>query len=205
MSRLEGTAAFWIDQEYNRDQASDGISRFGAYVRKSSALAECWDGTWDDPGIRQVRFAAAAWSTATGPVMAPGYVRHHPRVLAGRVAYNAWDGTLNGLVRLVTPWPQPLARSCVWHSADSWWEDWPTQPYGGEAVYYRKPDEDEVAARRYLMASVALIFPLSPKALPAALAGPRDDLEDRAREAVRVLTSAMNGVVAPVIEILEQS
>ena len=54
------------------------------------------------------------------------------------------------------------------------------------------------------MASAALIFPLSARALPAAPAGPRDDVEDRAREAVRVLTGAMNGVVAPVIELLER-
>jgi hypothetical protein len=205
VNRPEGTAAFWIDQEYDRDQASDGISRFGAYVRQSTALTEYWDGTWDDPGTLQACFAAAAWSTATGPVMAPGYVRHHPRVLTGTVACNTWDGTLNGLVRLVTPWPYPLAQTYAWHSAESWWEDWPTQPYGGDTVYYREPDDDETAVRRYLMASAALIFPLSARTLPAAPTGPRDDLEDRAREAVRVLTRAMNGVVAPVIELLEQS
>lgn len=195
--------AFWIDYGYDREQASNGVSRYGAYVRKGTSLAECWDGTWEDPGIRQAKFAAAAWSTATGPVMAPGYVRHHPRVLSGKVAYNAWDGTLNGLVRVVTPWPQPLAQSCAWHPGDSLWEDWPVEPFGGE--YHREPDEDETAARRYLMTSAALIFPLSAGALPAAPAVPRDDLEDRAREAVRVLTCAMNNVVGPVIEILERS
>jgi molybdopterin biosynthesis enzyme len=78
-------------------------------------------------------------------------------------------------------------------------------PFGGETVHYREPDKDETVARRYLMASAELIFPLSAATLPAAPAGPRDDLEDRAREAVRVLTGAMNDVVAPVIEILEQS
>lgn len=146
MSRPEMTAAFWIDAEYDRDQASDGISRFGVNVRKATALAQCWDGTWKDPVTRQARFAAAAWSSATGPVMAPGYIRYHPRVLAGEVACNGWDGTLNGLVRLVTPWPQPLARSGAWHPADCWREDWPAQPYGGDTVYDRAPDEDEVAA-----------------------------------------------------------
>jgi hypothetical protein len=85
VSRPEGTAAFWINEEYDRDQASDGVSRFGAYVRKATALAECWDGTWDGPGTRQVQFAAAAWATATAPVMAPGYVRYRPRVLTGTV------------------------------------------------------------------------------------------------------------------------
>ena len=41
-------AAFWIDYDYDRENASDGISRYGAYVRQSTSLAECWDGTWDD-------------------------------------------------------------------------------------------------------------------------------------------------------------
>ena len=39
-------AAFWIDDEYDREQASDGISRYGAYVRQASSLGESWDGTW---------------------------------------------------------------------------------------------------------------------------------------------------------------
>ncbi len=198
-------AAFWIDDEYDRQQASDGISRYGAYVRQASSVGESWDGTWEDPDIRQARFAAAAWSTATGPVMAPGYVRQHPRVLAGRAAYNAWDGTLNGLVRVVIPWPEPLAQSHAWQSGGSWWQDWPAGQLVGGRACYREPDDGETAARRYLMASAALIFPLPAVMLPAAPAGPRDDLEDRAREAVRVLTGAMNGVVAPVTELLERS
>ena len=30
-------AAFWIDYDYDRENASDGVSRYGAYVRRSSA------------------------------------------------------------------------------------------------------------------------------------------------------------------------
>ena len=86
---------------------------------------------------------------------------------------------------------------------DSWWEDWPTEPSAASA--YREPDEDETAARRYLMASAALIFPLSAGACPPRRPGHAMTVEDRAREAVRVLTRAMNAVVGPVIEILERS
>ena len=74
-------AAFWIDYDYDRENASDGVSRYGAYVRQSSTLAESWDGTWDDAQVRQARFAEAAWATATTPVMSPGFVRRHPRVI----------------------------------------------------------------------------------------------------------------------------
>ena len=32
-------AAFWIDYDYDRENAGDGVSRYGAYVRRSSAMA----------------------------------------------------------------------------------------------------------------------------------------------------------------------
>ena len=106
-----GGAAFWIDYDYDRENASDGVGRNGAYVRRSSALAESWDGTWDDPQVRQARFAEAAWATATTPVMSPGFVRRHPRVISAAVQYNTWDVTLTGTVQLITPWPRSLAGS----------------------------------------------------------------------------------------------
>ena len=40
--------------------------------------------------------AEAAWSTATTPVMSPGFVRLHPRVISAVVQFNAWDATLAG-------------------------------------------------------------------------------------------------------------
>ena len=55
MTAADG-AAFWIDYDYDRENASDGISRYGAYVRRSSAMAESWDGTWDDAQVLAGRF-----------------------------------------------------------------------------------------------------------------------------------------------------
>jgi hypothetical protein len=198
---MDGSTAFWIDDDYDRENASDGISRFGAYVRRARELPECWDGTWDDPQVRQARFAAAAWATATTPVMSPGFVRRHPRVISGRVEFNGWDATLAGAVKLVTPWPQPLARSRDWQRG-TWWQDWPMEVLGG--VRWREPDEHELAGHAYLIASAWLVFPLPAGALPAAPSGPRG-AGDAAREAVRVLVAAMNAVITPVIEALEQS
>ena len=134
-------AAFWIDYDYDRENASDGISRYGAYIRRSSALAESWDGTWDDAQVRQARFAEAAWATATTPVMSPGFVRRHPRVISAAVQFNAWDATLNGAVQLVTPWPHALANSRDWRR-DVWWQDWPMETLGG--MRWREPDEHEL-------------------------------------------------------------
>ncbi len=69
--------AFWVDRGYDRDSASDGGSRYGAYVRERLGWftdAGCWE--WDDSAPR---FAAVVWRIATGPVMVPGYVRMHPK------------------------------------------------------------------------------------------------------------------------------
>ncbi len=42
----------------------------------------------------------AAWATATTPVMSPGFVRRHPRVIDATIRFNAWDATLTGSVQL---------------------------------------------------------------------------------------------------------
>ncbi len=194
--------SFWADEEYDREQASDGVSRFGAYIRRAGSIAECWDGTWDDVQVRRARFAEAVWATAITPVMSPGYVRRDPRLLSARVQYNPWDTTLAGVAELVTPWPQALERSRDWQAGS--WRDWPSDTYGGRELY-REPDEDEMAAHRYLMASARLVFPLPGEGLPAAPSGPRDNVLAAAREAVTALVAAMNAAVTPVIAVLERS
>src|SRR5215469_18526947 len=82
---VTSATAFWIDHEYDQANSSDGISRYGAYIRQriSTSFAECWNGTSGDSG--RERFAAAAWRTATSPVMVPGYVRRHPRLTGAQV------------------------------------------------------------------------------------------------------------------------
>src|SRR6266498_6098900 len=68
-------AAFWVDRDYDRENASDGLSRYGAYLRDASFEP------WTDHD-QAVEWAVFAWRRATGPVMSPGYVRYHPRVVA---------------------------------------------------------------------------------------------------------------------------
>jgi hypothetical protein len=196
-------AAFWIDYDDDRQNTSNGVSRYSAYGRRSSMLAESWDGTWDDPQVGQARFAEAAWATATTPVMSPGFVRCHPRVISAAVQFNAWDATLNGSVQLVTPWPHALASFSDWRR-DVWWQDWPAETLGG--VRWREPYGHELTGHAYLMASAWLLFPLrAPAGVPPAPSGPDDRVEAAAREAVATLVRAMNAVVIPVIETLERS
>ena len=56
---------FWVDRYYDCAHASDGISRYGSYLR--DATFEPW--TDND---HAVEWAAFAWRRATSPVMSPG-------------------------------------------------------------------------------------------------------------------------------------
>src|SRR6266496_1498435 len=77
----------WVDEEWDRANASDRVSRYGAYLR---GHAELFDPSHDapnnvteDPG----EFAIAAFQVACGPIMSPGYVCWHPRILDHQVNY----------------------------------------------------------------------------------------------------------------------
>ncbi len=139
--------AFWIDRSYEREYAGDGISRYGAYLRDASFEP------WTD-NDQVVEWAAFAWRRATGPVMSPGYVRCHPRVLAARLERSGWDGSLIAGVNLVSPSPAQittgLARSFRLGERDAYWQDWPTEYLGGDTNSYHEPSEADIAARPYL-------------------------------------------------------
>jgi hypothetical protein len=196
--------ALWVDDEYDREHASDGVSRFGHYVRSAGQLmADCWDDAWDSPRARQALFAVAAWETAIPPVMSPGLVRRHPRVLSAHVERSQWDGSLLGVAELVTPWPAALRKSDEWRQGQRWW-DWRFETFGGTG-WYSEPGDEESAGHRYLLPAARMQFPLAAEQLPAAPDGPDDNVEVQARAAVEILVSLMNEVITPVITLLEQS
>jgi len=196
--------AFWIDADYDREMASSGGSRYGIYVHdRAETFREAWD--WEE--TLPARFAATAWRVATGPIMAPGYVRRHPRLLSGQVEVNDWDGTLVGNASLVTPWPQALAASRDWRTEGTWWRDWPTEPnWGTDTVRYLDPGGEQISGgQHFLMTSAALVFPLPTGSLPALPPEPAADLTALARAYIEVLVAQMNRVVSPVIDALERS
>lgn len=195
-------APFRVDGEYDREYAGDGVSRYGAYVRArlDGSFAECWDGTWEESSSRRVAFAAAAWRTAVGPVMSPGYVGYHSRVLGTRVERSGWDGSLLALVSLVAPWPAALARSLDWQCGRRW-RDWPTELRGDDYDFV-DPTERDVAGSPFLQANLALTFAVPVEQLPAAPEGPDDGVEDRARQAIEGLVVELNWAVGPVLDVL---
>jgi hypothetical protein len=200
--------AFWIDDEFDRSAASDGISRFGAYVRQrtSNGFDECWDGTFELALTE--RFAALAWQTATGPVMSPPYVRRHPVVLSARVEVNleADDSSrrLAAAVELASRWPTGLERR--WDGMHRWqqwiWEN------RLETSWPREPEGDEIARGDcFALPSLRLMFAVPTGDLPAVPVLPHvpGQVELAARAAVAVLVAQLNEVVGPVLLALERS
>jgi hypothetical protein len=188
--------AFWIDRDYDREQASDGISRYGAYLR--DATFEPW--TDHD---QAVEWAVFAWRRATGPVMSPGYIRYHPRVLAAQLERSGWDGSLIAGVNLVSAWPEQLTRALVrvvrLDDRDVYWQDWPTE-YRGDTTCYYEPSEADIAARPYLLTTLSLQFTVPSAALPQPPATPAA-LLSAGQQAVAVVVAELNRIVVPVLAV----
>jgi hypothetical protein len=189
------SAAFWIDRDYDREYASDGISRYGAYLR--DATFEPW--TDND---QAVEWAAFAWRRATGPVMSPGYVRYHPRVLGARLERSGWDGSLVAGVSLISAWPEQMTRALVravrLGDQEAYWQDWPTEYLGGDTTCYYEPSEADVAARSYLLTTVSLQFTV-PSAAPPQPPATSAALMSAGQQAVAVVVAELNRIVGPVL------
>jgi hypothetical protein len=187
--------AFWVDREYDHSYASDGISRYGAYLR--DAAFEPW--TDHD---QAVEWAVFAWERATSPVMSPGYVRYHPRVLGARLERSGWDGSLAAGVTLVSAWPEQLtralARAVRLGDREVYWQDWPAEHRGGGPACYYEPTESDIAARPYLLTTVSAQFTVSSAALPDPPAASAARLE-AGQQAVAVVLAELNQVVGPVL------
>jgi hypothetical protein len=180
----------WVDSDWDRVNASDRVSRYGAYLRSHAELFDPWreapNGITEDPG----EFAIAAFQVATGPIMSPGYVCWHPRVLDHRVdrGENPEPGQLVCSVTLATSLP-------LWLGSP-WWS-W-TSYLGRD---WREPDDAKHAA----LARLELRWPLPvaplPRLRPPARPG-QPNLRD-AKASVLALVGAINQTAGPVLAKLE--
>jgi hypothetical protein len=116
--------AFCRNDCYDRDQASDGVSRYGAYLAQKHSMFLDYD---QEPTSSRWEFAAAAWQIAQSPIMSPGYVTPHPRVQSADVTWDD-EGHLAITVTIVLPdLPQgtqmPRARGWSYDSISDRWYD----------------------------------------------------------------------------------
>ncbi|MFI8461763.1 hypothetical protein [Kitasatospora sp. NPDC085464] len=183
-----------IDDAYDTEYADRrGGSRYTAYVNQRRKEFVLWSDEDPDP----VRFAAAAWRIATGPVMSPGYVRRRPDLRRVHTHRDDWAGDLVVAVEV------PLTHNRLAGDRLPYaWGDW-------EAASHRIGDEDysaleEPDAHRHqisvLTTSTVQIlakgWPLPTPTL-AEIEGP--GLAECARSAVQVLVEGINREAGPVV------
>ena len=109
--------AFWIDRDYDRDFASDGMSRFGVYIRRHPE--PFWDRAHGFPDavfrgrVTQAAgpFAAAAWTVASPPIMGPGLVRSHRSLVRATASYDYVDDVVEILAVLRCDKPVHVERA----------------------------------------------------------------------------------------------
>ncbi len=197
---MTNPTAFWVDHDYDRDHADVGsVSRYAHYVRQHPPFEPWTDNDQD------VELAVFAWERATGPIMAPGYVRRHPRILAARVERNEWDGSAAAAVDLITGWPAELRQQRLVHPGPDGWRDWPTETlFASDSIRYLDPSGEDLTNGSYALASVSLRSKLATPALPWQPARSADFVAT-CQQAVALVVSSLNHMVNPVLEALESS
>jgi hypothetical protein len=181
-----------IDDAYDRDYASDGISRFGAYVRQRAHL---FVADWEP--LTPVTFAVTLWTIATGPVMSPGYVRVRTSVSAVTCRHAEEPGLLLAEVRLRLPRPADRRGADIVQA----WSDWTlTTDVDGVGTTWSPPDEHCRAA----LLSARLRVPIREDQLPVPTRFAALDVTG-AKRAIAVICEQVNTHAAPVVAALRGS
>jgi hypothetical protein len=178
----------WIDRDHDRAAASDGVSRYGAYLRDHAGLFDPWGEAADGVTREPVEFAIAAFKVATGPIMSPGYLRWHGRVQGHDAGRSEHDGRLLLSVTLAVASPVRLP----WD-----WRGWERDFHDR----YLEPDDHRPVG----LARLELRWPVPSDRLPTPGRRGRPgvpNLADAAR-AVAVVVEQVNATVGPVLAELE--
>jgi hypothetical protein len=167
--------AFRTDELYDREQASDGESRYGAYLAQHRARFLDYD---ERPATDPLEFAAAAWDIAQSPIMSPGYVTPHPRIQAADVT---WDDEQN-LAITVTIAVDDIPVVARMHRARGWSQD------SVSARWYDPQDSSRLTA----LCLVKVRVPILAKALPCPEYRDMSPCTLTAKDAVAAVCALLN-------------
>lgn len=183
----------WTDEDYDTahgsTRASDGGSRFGAYLRQRR------DQFGDDgEPLAPVWFASLVWRIASSPVMSPPYVKTSSRV---HEVVCQGDEYAPGVLQVDVHVPL-LHPSQVWDVRAAGWRDW---------THHRDAWRDDdplplVEPDQYprLLFSTTFAIAIPAGSLPAPTSTGVD--VDLAKQAVETVCSWVNRKVGPELESL---
>ena len=186
---------FRLDHAYDRDRASNGHSRYGAYLLDRYKTFEeiATDYDYDD-GLT-VPFAAAAWRIANGPIMSPPFVQSPKRVQGVQLQRSDWNGQAVVNVELVADRPQ------AWRSARTagggWYRDWSVDSWGD----YESVGSRELEHGAYLLTTAQVLFQVPPGTLPSIASVPKQAkaLYEQAVECLNAVIGVLNGEIGPLL------
>jgi hypothetical protein len=172
---------FEPDEEYDRNYASDRVSRYGVYLAQYQHLF-CEDG---QPTTDAGWFAQAAWRIAQTPTMSPPYVRRHGRVQDTCVRSDE-DGRQALCVDLaVSSAPEAVELAYPWRR-------WTRDEHG----HWLGPDD---FARPNVVTVLRVAVPLDAARLPQPrYHGDQPDVAT-AKRAVQAICATVNATLASVV------
>lgn len=170
-----------------------GTSRYGNYL---SIHADAFKEALADASV--IGFAAAAWKIGTGPVMSPGYVRWHERILDATLYHSGGD--LAARVQIAAPRPAVLSGR-VWPDAGYVWRDWDTNALTG---HYTTPDPDDGDRSPWLLTALTVRTVLDDAGfkVPPRETSPAQ-LHRYAVPALNLLIPRLNAVINPILARLD--
>ncbi|MEV5204931.1 hypothetical protein [Streptomyces sp. NPDC053720] len=192
MTNWTPTTLVTVDEVTDRDRASDGYSRYGAYIAdRTKEKFQEYDGTT----LSAAEFAAAAWETATPPVLI-GYVLLRPDVKAITTYYTENSELV---VKVTIP---------LWHHdlpADRRpgypWQDWEANiEYGARDTKYVGSYEPDVKeGRPAVLTETHLLIPAAGWDLPTPQHTSGRGLVEEAKAAVHEIVRGINEHAAPMV------
>lgn len=191
MSTWNPTTLVRVDDEDDRDRASNGYSRYGAYL--DDRPKEFRDPFAEDEvrPLEPAEFAAAAWRVATSPVMVPGYVRDRPDI--ERITVAASQETGNVLAYVHLPLHQSDLAARLPFCLD--WQPVATMANDGDYQVVEEPREGRPAV---LASTIVRIEVPAERLIPQHHTTGRE-LADEAKAAVKVLVEEINTQAGPLV------
>jgi len=182
-----------VDEDSDRERATNGYSRYGAYIADRPEKFH----EYEEPGtpLTAAEFAAAAWEVATPPILV-GYVNRRPDLEKVTTAF-----TDNGDLLLKVSVP-------LWHGdlpADRRprhpWQDWTTEyDYATRDDKYRHVYEPEIKGDRPAVLTVShILIPTADWDLPAPQHTKGRALVEEAKHVVHEIARRVNQDAGPMV------
>ncbi|MCX4911841.1 hypothetical protein [Streptomyces sp. NBC_00878] len=185
-----------INDTYDRDYASNGRSRYGAYLQqRPEEFRDSWTET-PQPIESPEEFAMAAWRVATAPVMVPGYVQVRPDLRGVTLHTDDEDGTLYVDICV------PLRHTHIGGDTKRFpyqWQDWQTERSYDDSVYHALLEPESNKKPSVLATATVRVPGRDWPALPAPTVYDGPKLLGEARDVVTALVAYINDDAGPMV------